>query len=92
MALLINLLPQHINCFVGHKLPGFVLFKTTDYYPTKTTALLSHHLGGQFEMAEGGQFHLGGRGSIYLGFPTEHRIHFKNKINDDPVFSQKKPI
>ena len=35
------------------------MIKTTDYYPTKTTALLSHHLvGGQFQPESGGQFHL----------------------------------
>ena len=40
--------------------------KTTDNYPTKTTALLSHHLGGQFQPESGGQFKMAGGGQFDL--------------------------
>jgi len=42
------------------------LNKTTDNYPTKTTALLSHHLGGQFQPESGGQFKMAGGGQFDL--------------------------
>jgi hypothetical protein len=42
------------------------LFKTTDFYPNKTTALLSSFLGGQFKPVLGGQFEMAGGGQFHL--------------------------
>jgi hypothetical protein len=42
------------------------LVKTTDYYPAKTTVLLSHHSGGQFQPVSGGQFKMAEGGQFVL--------------------------
>ena len=42
------------------------MYKTTDIYPAKTTALLSMFLGGQFEPVSGGQFEMAGGGQFLL--------------------------
>jgi hypothetical protein len=43
-----------------------ILIKTTNFYPTKTTALLSCFSGGQFQPAEGGQFEMAQGGQFHL--------------------------
>jgi len=86
---------KHINCFVGHNNLSFVLIKTTDYYPTKTTVLFIPFLGGQFqpvsggqfEMAEGGQFHLAGGGQFAWVFHRDRteEIRYSRRVSMDEI-------
>ncbi len=43
-----------------------VLIKTTDYYPTNTTALLPDFTGGHFEPVLGGLFQMGDGGDCLV--------------------------
>jgi hypothetical protein len=66
-----------------------VLIKTTDYYPSKSTALylviqggqFQPESGGQFEMAKGGQFILAGGGQFEWIFHTNCRkeVELRNR-------------